>query len=115
MIKLTLNTDLSHFPASNLERLLEEQRSNPWVSFVDENELILKYGFVNKRVGLFSRRRMLLLTATPRLIYIDPSTNIKKGEIPFDETIQCEPKNFKVFLVHTVSHIILSKKRHSIH
>lgn len=91
--------------SASLERLLEEQRTkNEWANFVQADELILKYGFINKRKkGLFTRRRMLLLTSKPRLIYIDPSSKIKKGEIPFNEHLTCEAKNFKMFFLHTVS------------
>jgi 3-phosphoinositide dependent protein kinase-1 len=80
---------------------LEEQAKNPWHNYVKENEFIIKYGFVNKRKGFFARKRMLLLTSTPRLIYIDAVANVAKGEIPFDATLRCEPKNFKIFFVHT--------------
>jgi 3-phosphoinositide dependent protein kinase-1 len=44
---------------------------------------------------------MFLLTSTPRLIYIDASNNIKKGEIPLDSTLKCKPMNFKLFDVVT--------------
>lgn len=88
-----------------LEKQLQEQKaSNEWSAFVESTELILKFGFVNKRKkGLFARKRMLLLTNRPRLIYIDPNTNVKKGEIPFDSNLVSEPKNFRMFLLHTVS------------
>lgn len=48
------------------ERLLEEQRANhAWADFVEHEELILKFGFINKRKkGLFPRKRMLLLTSS---------------------------------------------------
>lgn len=86
------------------KQLKEQQEHNEWSSFVENTELILKFGFVNKRKkGLFARRRMLLLTNKPRLIYIDPTTNVKKGEIPFDSSLVCEAKNFRMFLLHTVS------------
>lgn len=65
--------------------------------------MILKKGFVNKRKGLFARKRMLLLTTGPRLIYIDPVAMIKKGEIPWSPELRAEYKNFKIFFVHTVS------------
>jgi 3-phosphoinositide dependent protein kinase-1 len=96
---------------SSKEKLLEIQRGknelSPWVTFVESNELILKYGYIMKKKGLFSllRKRMFLLTDTPRLIYIDPNTKERKGEIPFDSNLNCEPKNFKIFFVHTVSKI----------
>lgn len=68
-----------------------------------KGELILKQGFINKRKGLFARKRMLLLTTGPHLIYIDPTQMIVKGEIPWSPELKVEPKNFKVFFVHTVS------------
>lgn len=48
---------------------------------------------------------MLLLTNKPRLIYIDAAANVKKGEIPFDENLLCEPRNFKIFFVHTPNRV----------
>jgi len=61
-----------------------------------DGEVILKKGFVNKRKGLFARKRMLLLTTGPRLIYIDPVQMIKKGEIPWSADLRAEYKNFKI-------------------
>lgn len=53
--------------------------------------------------GLFARRRMLLLTQGPHLYYVDPVNMILKGEIPWSQELRVEPKNFKIFFVHTVS------------
>lgn len=78
---------------------------NKWQQFV-EGETIVKQGFVNKRKGLFARKRMLLLTTGPRLFYIDPVQMVKKGEIPMSRDLRSEPKNFKIFFVHTVSDTI---------
>jgi hypothetical protein len=33
--------------------------------------------------GLFSKKRLLILTDAPRLIYIDPDSHEQKGEIPW--------------------------------
>lgn len=82
------------------ERRLELQRIDKWSQFCD-GEVILKKGFVNKRKGLFARKRMLLLTTGPRLIYVDPVQMVKKGEIPWSADLRVEPKNFKIFFVHT--------------
>lgn len=78
------------------------QRNDKWHQFVD-GEVILKQGFVNKRKGLFARKRMLLLTTGPRLVYVDPVQMVKKGEIPWSAELRVEIKNFKMFFVHTVS------------
>ncbi|EAA00864.6 AGAP001471-PA [Anopheles gambiae str. PEST] len=75
-----------------------------WQPFADGDE-ILKYGIIYKRKGLFARRRMLLLTKRPRLIYIDPVTMVKKGEIPWTSSLSVEAKNFKTFYVNTPNRI----------
>lgn len=96
--KKSVISDLSE---EEMKKLLDKQRaSNPWHKFVDEN-LILKQGFVNKRKGLFARRRMLLLTTGPHLFYVDPVNMVLKGEIPWSAELRVEPKNFKIFFVHT--------------
>lgn len=86
------------------KKQLEKQAidDSEWHLFA-ENEVILKKGYINKRKGLFARRRMLLLTTGPKLIYIDPVAKIKKGEIPWSADLRVEPKNFKIFFIHTVS------------
>ncbi|KAK7919750.1 hypothetical protein WMY93_011034 [Mugilogobius chulae] len=81
--------------------LLDKQTTgNPWHQFV-ENNLILKMGPVDKRKGLFARRRQLLLTEGPHLYYVDPVNKVLKGEIPWSLELRPEAKNFKTFFVHT--------------
>lgn len=99
------NTDgnIADLTPEEVRKRLETQRAtNQWDVFVDGN-LILKQGFVNKRKGLFARRRMLLLTTGPHLYYVDPFNMVLKGEIPWSPELRVEPKNFKIFFVHTVS------------
>ncbi|KAK0168186.1 hypothetical protein PV327_002012 [Microctonus hyperodae] len=92
---------ISDITPEEIKSQMEIQRaSNQWHSFVDDN-LILKQGFVNKRKGLFARRRMLLLTPGPHLYYVDPVNMVLKGEIPWSPELRVEPKNFKIFFVHT--------------
>jgi len=84
-------------------RLLEEQRkNNEYHRFVEDN-LILKQGILDKKKGLWSRRRMFLLTEGPRLFYVDPKEMVLKGEIPLDMNTRTEMKTFKIFFVHTPS------------
>lgn len=45
---------------------------------------------------------MLLLTMGPHLYYADPVTMTLKGEIPWSPQLRVEPKNFRIFFVHTV-------------
>ncbi|KAH8297812.1 hypothetical protein KR054_010842 [Drosophila jambulina] len=82
------STAKNSFDLSESEKLqrLEQQKTDKWHVFAD-GEVILKKGFVNKRMGLFARKRMLLLTTGPRLIYIDPVQMIKKGD-PMESRIK---------------------------
>ncbi|XP_066531023.1 3-phosphoinositide-dependent protein kinase 1a isoform X2 [Hoplias malabaricus] len=89
------------FSSEEKQLLLQKQTSgNPWHPFV-QNNLILKMGPVDKRKGLFARRRQLLLTEGPHLYYVDPVNKVLKGEIPWSPELRPEAKNFKTFFVHT--------------
>lgn len=99
--KLKKKPGISDLGEEEVARGLEQQKiNNQWDSFVGGN-LIVKQGFVNKRKGLFARRRMLLLTTGPHLYYVDPFNMVLKGEIPWSKELRVEPKNFKIFFVHT--------------
>ncbi|KAL5019256.1 hypothetical protein ScPMuIL_004978 [Solemya velum] len=81
-------------------RLEKQARENEYHRFV-ENNLILKQGLVDKRKGLFARRRMFLLTEGPHLYYVDPVNKVLKGQIPWSRDLKPEAKNFRIFFVHT--------------
>lgn len=86
-------------------RLLDTQRrNNEYHQFVEE-KLILKQGILDKKKGLWSRRRMFLLTEGPRLFYVDPKEKVLKGEIPWDADMRTEMKSFKIFFVHTPNRV----------
>lgn len=105
-IRNSANDNITDLTPEEITNRLEKQRvSNQWDVFVEGN-LILKQGFVNKRKGLFARRRMLLLTTGPHLYYVDPVNMVLKGEIPWSPELRVEPKSFKIFFVHTVSFYI---------
>ncbi|KAK3875040.1 hypothetical protein Pcinc_020074 [Petrolisthes cinctipes] len=87
-------------PEDYVLRLAEQERENKWHRFTEGN-LILKQGLMDKRKGLFPRRRMFLLTTGPHFYYIDPVNMVLKGQIPWSSTITPEAKNFKTFFVHT--------------
>ncbi|XP_015184862.1 PREDICTED: 3-phosphoinositide-dependent protein kinase 1 isoform X1 [Polistes dominula] len=94
-------SNIADLSPEEIRNRLEKQRTScQWDVFVKGN-LILKQGFVNKRKGLFARRRMLLLTTGPHLYYVDPVNMVLKGEIPWSPELRVEPKNFKIFFVHT--------------
>ncbi|KAG9295590.1 hypothetical protein G9A89_000955 [Geosiphon pyriformis] len=82
---------------------LEEQKrtSAQWIPFLVKSELILRAGPINKRKGLFSKRRLLILTDFPRLIYVDQEKMSQKGEIYWSSRMVVELKNKKNFFIHT--------------
>eukprot|EP00094_Tigriopus_californicus_P012740 TCALIF_12315-PA protein Name:"Similar to Pdpk1 3-phosphoinositide-dependent protein kinase 1 (Rattus norvegicus)" AED:0.07 eAED:0.07 QI:0/0/0/0.75/0.33/0.25/4/0/623 len=86
-------------------RLLDDQsRTNKFHRFVEGN-LIIKQGILDKKKGLWSRRRMFLLTEGPHLYYVDPDAMVLKGEIPWDPSIRPEIRDFKIFFVHTPNRV----------
>ncbi|XP_071449994.1 3-phosphoinositide-dependent protein kinase 1 [Hetaerina americana] len=82
------------------QKKMEAQLFEKWNTFV-EGKLILKQGLLDKKKGLFARRRMFMLTLGPHLFYVDPVAMVLKGEIPWSQQLSVEPKNFKIFFVHT--------------
>lgn len=80
-------------------RLAQQAKSNEYHKFV-KGRLILKQGILDKKKGLFAKRRMFLLTEGPHLVYVDPSAMVKKGEIPWSEEIRMEIRDFRIFFVH---------------
>jgi len=50
---------------------------------------------------------MLMLTMGPHLYYADPVSMTLKGEIPWSPQLRVEPKNFRIFFVHTVTTIYI--------
>lgn len=62
-------------------------------------------GILDKKKGLFAKRRMFLLTEGPRLYYVDPSAMVLKGEIPWSSTLKTEIRDFRIFFVHVPGRI----------
>ena len=100
------------------QRIDRKNKSNRWATFVDDDELIIKLGYMYKKRGLFSRKRMFLLTGfrffrhcafkknlggkrekLPRLIYIDANSWEKKGEINLHGKIKVHQKSFSRFYI----------------
>ncbi|XP_050391920.1 3-phosphoinositide-dependent protein kinase 1 [Patella vulgata] len=96
-----ITTNLTDISEEERRKRLEKQsKENEYHRFV-EGHLILKQGLIDKRKGLFARRRMFLLTEGPHLYYVDPVNKVLKGQVPWSENLRPEAKNFKIFFVHT--------------
>eukprot|EP01117_Protostelium_nocturnum_P013516 TRINITY_DN5049_c0_g1_i1.p1 TRINITY_DN5049_c0_g1~~TRINITY_DN5049_c0_g1_i1.p1 ORF type:complete len:441 (+),score=112.84 TRINITY_DN5049_c0_g1_i1:169-1491(+) len=81
---------------------MQEEENEKWKKFLlDEEEVILESGLVWKRKGRSVKKRQLILTNKPRLLYVDPKKMIQKGEIPWTSQIKPEAKNNTSWVVHT--------------
>ncbi|OQS04678.1 3-phosphoinositide-dependent protein kinase [Thraustotheca clavata] len=76
-----------------------------WNRFLLDDEVILMSGLVSKRKGLFSKKRQLILTSKPRLIYIDAIRMRQKGEIPWSDSMYITLKNSTAFDVVTPNRV----------
>ncbi|XP_065065743.1 3-phosphoinositide-dependent protein kinase 1-like [Rhopilema esculentum] len=92
----------SSVSSSQASSTSSSSKDSPWQQFVG-NRPILKEGLVDKRKGLFAKRRQLILTEGPHLFYVDPHAMVLKGEIPWTKDLRPEAKSFKIFFVHTPS------------
>lgn len=77
-----------------------------WYAFLTAGENQIFTGLTLKRKGLFSKKRQLILTDTPRLVYIDPDTMEQKGEIPWthENPVRCsiiDESKFDVYAPET--------------
>eukprot|EP00742_Colponemidia_sp_Colp-10_P002986 GILJ01003186.1.p1 GENE.GILJ01003186.1~~GILJ01003186.1.p1 ORF type:complete len:502 (+),score=48.27 GILJ01003186.1:46-1506(+) len=71
-----------------------------WNRYLAADETIRMCGLVQKRCGLFTKKRQLILTSSPRLLYVDPEKMLLKGEIPWTDKLRPELKNAKTFYIH---------------
>lgn len=70
--------------------MLEGDRTK-WHSFADEGERIVFTSLVWKKRGLFTKKRQLILTDRPRLMYVDPEAMKVMGEVPWSLTEPVQP------------------------
>lgn len=79
--------------------------SSLWNRFLLDDEVIKMGGLISKRKGLFSKKRQLILTSRPRLIYIDAIRMKQKGEIPWSEKLYVQVKSNTAFDVVTPNRV----------
>ncbi|CAF3510008.1 unnamed protein product [Adineta steineri] len=79
--------------------LSEQASKNVYHKFV-QNNLIIKQGILDKKKGLFAKRRMFLITEGPAIFYVDPDAMELKGTISWTADLRIEQKDMKTFLIH---------------
>eukprot|EP00299_Pterocystis_sp_00344_P011433 c5338_g1_i1.p1 GENE.c5338_g1_i1~~c5338_g1_i1.p1 ORF type:complete len:439 (+),score=131.27 c5338_g1_i1:235-1551(+) len=87
-----------------IQTLIEKQSQLPWRTFLLPNEAMILSGILHKRVGLFARPRLFILTTFPRLLYINTERKEKRGEIPWSFT-RLEMIDSTTLYIHTPSRI----------
>ena len=79
----SLESASSDVPSKGSDVFMLEGDRNRWRSFCGKRERLVFTSPVYKRKGLFTRKRQLILTDTPRLLYVDPDTMKVAGEVPW--------------------------------
>ncbi|KAK6933482.1 PDK1-type, PH domain [Dillenia turbinata] len=89
--------------ATHITRLASiDSFDSKWQQFLDPGESVLMISMVKKMQKLTSKKVQLILTNKPKLIYVDPSKLMVKGNIiwsdnPNDLSVQVtSPSNFKI-------------------
>ncbi|KAI9594900.1 PH domain-containing protein [Syncephalis fuscata] len=101
---MTTSTKLDKSPSSrSTTRSVNITESELIPPLLNMGERVLHAGVVYKRRGLFSKRRLLVLTDHPRLIYADDHRGCVKGTIYFTARMLPEFKDPKHFFIHTPS------------
>jgi len=80
---------------------MQDDEFEKWKKFLLEDEVILESGLVWKRKGRSVKKRQLILTNKPRVIYIDTKKMIQKGEIPWSANLRPEAKSNVNWFIHT--------------
>jgi 3-phosphoinositide dependent protein kinase-1 len=97
------------------QKKMMDEETEKWRKFLTSEEYILETGLILKRKGRSVKKRQLILTSQPRVIYVDPKKMIVKGEVPWSPEIRAEAKNNIAWFIHTVRKDILqdSKKNNN--
>ncbi|KAF2070362.1 hypothetical protein CYY_008318 [Polysphondylium violaceum] len=84
-------------PSTNSQNHINDKYSK----FLEPNESVVKQGLVWKKKGLSIKQRQLILTSSPRLIYVDPKKVQLKGQIPWSDSIKPEIRGSTNFVIYT--------------
>ncbi|KAJ7296016.1 hypothetical protein O6H91_Y149800 [Diphasiastrum complanatum] len=72
-----------------------------WKEFLNKGETLVATSLVKKYRGLSIKRRQLMLTNKPRLLYINPVKLVLKGEIPWSHDLYVLVENEYKFTICT--------------
>jgi len=79
-----------------------KEATEKWKQHLNGGEQVVHYGLIEKKRGMSTKKRMLILTDSPRLIYTDPKKDTIMGTIPCEaKDMSLEIKNPKEFIINT--------------
>lgn len=74
-----------------------------WSKFLMKSENVVYTALVIKRRRFTAKKRQLILTDKPRILYVDPEKMALKGIIPWSNELYVIKKNAREFTIQTVS------------
>ncbi|KAG2387928.1 hypothetical protein C9374_000778 [Naegleria lovaniensis] len=80
---------------------LTESLNDRWSKFLMKNENVVYTALVIKRRRFTAKKRQLILTDKPRILYIDPEKMLLKGIIPWSNELYVVKKNSREFTIQT--------------
>lgn len=108
LVDAAKQTQSNHFVAFEFiesrekrERQIQEQKKMKESVFLGSDELMLMMGILGKKGTIFTKRRLLILTDKPQLMYIDVDRMVVRGTIEYSPEMKCVAKNKKAFSVLT--------------
>ena len=82
---------------------LNANHSKVWERFLFDKEEVVYCSKIVKTRRLSTKTRILILTDFPRLFYVDPETDLQKGQVPWSNTLCAAAHDDSNFTVHTPS------------
>lgn len=78
-----------------------QENNDRWGVFLLKNEEVYYSRLVIKRRFLTAKKRQLILTDRPRILYIDPENMQMKGIVPWSKQLWIQKRTDKDFIIHT--------------
>lgn len=80
---------------------LNANHSKVWERFLFDKEEVVYCSKIVKTRRFSTKTRILILTDFPRLFYVDPETDLQKGQVPWSNSLCAAAHDDSNFTVHT--------------
>jgi 3-phosphoinositide dependent protein kinase-1 len=79
----------------------QSNENERWSIFLLKNEQVFHSKLVIKRRRLTAKKRQLIITDRPRILYVDPDSMQLKGIVPWSRQLWIQKRTDKDFIIHT--------------